>query len=539
MNNLARYTPKLLPWLAVTLSLTAMHASTAANPILIGTVSDDSGPRAGAQVTAKHHESRIEVTTFSDPQGQYSLSLDATGDYDVRASWSTQASDPVIVTLANDAQRRLHLNLQADPYYLDRVTSEQWLSLLPDGAMKREFILNCTSCHEIDADRILVHGKPRSRQQWATAFAMMRSIDQYSLIPPDFNDATYIEWLTKNITEKTAATLAPKTPANVDKLATIRITEYPLPDAGELPHDLVVGPDGRIWITAFFTDVIWAMEPTSGDIETYSIRPANAAGWGQARALIFDDQSNLWVVLGGTHELVALNVATRAIKTYNIGMYAHSLARDNKGRIWFNDYFAEKERIGVLDPITEQVRHIDIPTVGLTKQEGLPLPYGLQIDSSGRLYSTQMAANTIVMYDTNTAATELLTMPTDNTGPRRPAIGKNDMLWVPEWNTGHLSSFNPHKHSFKRYRLASSTLGAYDAEYDRRSGHIWVSGALASSMVVFDPDSESVLEIPLPTNPGYTRHLAVDPKTGDLWSAYSSLPAAKPKVVRIERCRNL
>ncbi|MGB1881826.1 MAG: hypothetical protein ACPHTD_14010, partial [Gammaproteobacteria bacterium] len=81
----------------------------------------------------------------------------------------------------------------------------------------------------------------------------------------------------------------------------------------------------------------------------------------------------------------------------------------------------------------------------------------------------------------------------------------------------------------------SSALGGYDAEVDPLTGEVWVTGALAASMVVFDPESRRSLEIPLPTNPAYTRHLAVDPRNGDLWSAYSSLPAAKPRVVRIER----
>jgi hypothetical protein len=31
------------------------------------------------------------------------------------------------------------------------------------------------------------------------------------------------------------------------------------------------------------------------------------------------------------------------------------------------------------------------------------------------------------------------------------------------------------------------------------------------------------------------RHLAIDPDTGDVWIAYSSLPTAVPKVVRLQR----
>ncbi len=512
-----------------------LSAPSFAATTITGTVSHEGTPAAGAQVTVRHLDSNVAVTVFSQPDGSYAVRLDSTGRHAIRASWSTYVSDTRQLVTNSGASQHSDIALRTDPDYLDRVTSEQWLSLLPEGGMKREFILNCASCHEIESERILVDGKPRSLEQWAAAFAMMRAIDQYNILPLDFDDAKYTAWLSDHLDAAAATSLTPAVPANPEQLATVRITEYPLPITTELPHDLVVGPRGRIWITAFFNDVIWALDPASGAIDTYTVRPEAADGWGQARALIFDAAGTLWVILGGTHELVALDPQTRQFKTYNIGMYAHSLVLDGRGRVWFNDYFAEKERIGVFDPATETIEHIELPSAGLTQEQGLPLPYGLQIDSAGRLYSTQMAANTIVMYDTNNANASMIMMPVDNSAPRRPAIGANDTLWVPEWNTGFLSGYDPHSGAFKRYKVGTSALGAYDAEYDRRSGHVWVTGALGSSMVVFDPADGTALEIPLPTNPGYTRHLAVDPQTGDLWSAYSSLPAARPKVVRIER----
>lgn len=500
-----------------------------------GTVDVAGMPAAGAQVTLRHTDSAIATTVFTDHDGHYSVTLDHDGSYEISASWTTYASSPEPQRLDTGPTRTLDIALVPDPHYQRRVTSEQWLSLLPEGDMKREFILNCTSCHEIEGARVLVDGKPRTDAQWAAAFALMRGIDQYKLLPEDFVDARYTAWLAKHLDEDATARLSPPVPANVDALAQIRITEYPLPEPTELPHDLVVGPHGRIWITAFFNDVIWALDPASGAIETYKLRPDGAEGWGQARALVFAPDGTLWVVLGGTHELVALDPASREFETFNIGMYAHSLVLDSQGRVWFNDYFAETERIGMFDPATQEVRHINIPSAGLTQAQGLPLPYGLQIDSAGRLYSTQLAGNTLVMYDTNTAAAELITMPVSNAGPRRPTIGANDIVWVPEWNTGYLSGYNPVTNTFKRYKIGTSALGAYDTEFDPRSGQVWITGALGSSMVAFDPVDESILEIPLPTNPGYTRHLAVDPTNGDLWSAYSSLPAAQPKVVRIQR----
>ena len=506
----------------------------AAGP-LDGTVSVLGKPAAGARVTLRHLDSGIATSVFTNRDGHYDVTLDHPGGYEITASWATYAGQAQASLADSEVSRTVDMTLAPDPNAGQRVTSEQWLSLLPDGDMKREFLLNCTSCHEIDAARVLVAGEPRSVEQWAAAFALMRGIDQYELLPEDFDDAAYTAWLAQHLDRDAGARLSPPIPANVDALAQVRITEYPLPEPTELPHDLVVGPDGRIWITAFFNDVIWALDPASGAIESYNLRPDGAEGWGQARALVFAPDGTLWVVLGGTHELVALDPASRSFETVNVGMYAHSLVLDSQGRVWFNDYFAETERIGMYDPATKEVRHMTIPSAGLTAAQGLPLPYGLQIDSAGRLYSTQLAGNTLVMYDTNTAAAELITMPVTNAGPRRPAIGTNDIVWVPEWNTGYLSGYDPATNTFRRYRIGSSALGAYDAEFDPRSGEVWITGALGSSMIAFDPRDESTLEIPLPTNPAYTRHLAVDPDTGDLWSAYSSLPAAQPKVVRIQR----
>ncbi len=513
---------------------------------IAGQITQDTTPVAGIMVRARAQTNAIETTVFTNHDGRFDLALKP-GDYrvEVMGERSYAAQD---VTVPYHAAIDLDMALAPDPAFLKRIASDRWLTLLPEGEMKREFILNCASCHEIDAGRVLVNGVPRSdaeweptkcaaREQtdWLNAVELMRAIDDYNLLPPDFDDARYAAWLAQHLGTEQIKTLTPRPASNPAAMAGIVITEYPLPMEGSLPHDLVVGPDGRIWITAFFYDLIWALDPETGAYETFKIRPDDAKDWGQTRALVFDPEGYLWIVLGGTHELVRLNPRDRSFKTYDVGMYAHSLALDAEGRVWINDYFAEKERIGVFDPKTERVRHIDVPSANLSAAEGLPLPYGLQVDKAGRVYSTQLAANTLVLHDIASGQSKLFEMPAVNSGPRRPAVGKDGNLWIPEWNTGFLTRFSPKSESFTRFEIGSSALGAYDAEVDPRSGEVWVTGALSASMFLFDPRTEQTVEIPLPTNPAYTRHLAVDPKTGDLWSAYSSLPAAQPKVVRIER----
>ena len=498
----------------------------------------DGAPAGGALVTAMHADTGIEVSVFTAVDGHYRMALDRTGTHRVTAAWSRSAAGPVNVELAADGERTVDMPLAADPAYLDRVTSTQWLGLLPDGDMKREFILNCASCHEIETSRVLVDGRPRTREQWAAAFAMMRAIDQYEILPGDFDDAAYVAWLADHLDDDATAALSPPVPDDPDRLRNVRITEYPLPEPTELPHDLVVGPDGRIWITAFFTDVIWALDPASGAIETYALRPEDAEGWGQARALVFDASGTLWVILGGTHELVALDPETRKFETSPIGMYAHSLVLDAKGRVWFNDYFAERERIGVFDPEDEgraSSRHSE-----RGPREGTGLAVAVRPPNrrtrggctARRWRRTRSSCTTRRPVSRHCCACRTTTW--RRAGRRSAGVtGSGSRNGTP----GSCPvSIRRARHS-RAWKVGESGLGAYDAETDPRTGEIWITGALASSMVVYDPDDGSVLEIPLPTNPGYTRHLAVDPANGDLWSAYSSLPAATPKV-RTHRAMN-
>ena len=124
----------------------------------------------------------------------------------------------------------------------------------------------------------------------------------------------------------------------------MEITEYELPESDSLPHDLVIGPGGRIWITAFFYDELWALDPASGSIERFSAddRPDVNA---QPRALEFDAEGTLWVVNGGTEAVLRFDPGTGTYEEIPVGMYAHSLDIDPAGDIWVNDYFAAEERI--------------------------------------------------------------------------------------------------------------------------------------------------------------------------------------------------
>ena len=312
-----------------------------------------------------------------------------------------------------------------------------------------------------------------------------------------------------------------------------RFTEYPVPQTPSLPHDLVVGPEGRVWVTAFYNNVLWALDPNSGAVESFPVN-ANPAVMGQVRALSFGPKGMLWTLLGGTESLVRLNPKDGSFETFPVGMYPHSIEIDSAGKIWFNDYLSASRRIGSMDPVSGEVKTVRIPGAPMEPGAGLPLLYGLQVDRGNVLWGTMLAANKIFRFDTASGATETFEMPAANSGPRRPGLAPDGSLWIPEFNTGMLTRFDPVTKHFDRHELGGSTLGPYDVAVDPGSGRVWAAAALGSALIRFDPASGRRDVFPFPTEPAYPRHIAIDSQTGNVWTTYSSMPDATPKIVRIE-----
>lgn len=498
-------------------------APASAAPMLTVSAADGT-PLAGAMVSVTLDERR-RLTRFTDAAGRLALATLPEGESPLTVRYPGYQPHPVEPGESN-------ATLVPDPAFLRTLPSSQWLTLLPEGERKREFTVNCGTCHELSYDRVMIDDRPRTEEEWLAAIAMMRAMDAYEVIPPDFDDAAYAAWLAESFTADRIASLAPEPPASADALATVEITEYELPESDSLPHDLVIGPAGRIWITAFFYDELWALDPASGAVERFSVddRPAVNA---QPRALEFDGEGTLWVVNGGTEAVLRFDPVTGSYEEIPVGMYAHSLDIDPAGDIWVNDYFAPEERIARVAASDSTVTTLPVPPAQRPASEGLPLPYGLQVDSVGRLYSTQLAANTLVRHDSRSGEGTLFQMPAPNSGPRRPGLDRHDGLWIPEFNTGYLAWFDPAAERFERIRLGPSSLGLYDVEVNQANDDVWATGSLASTLIRYRPGNGSILSVPLPTEPAYTRHLAVDEATGDVWTAYSSLPAATPRVARL------
>ena len=69
------------------------------------------------------------------------------------------------------------------------------------------------------------------------------------------------------------------------------------------------------------------------------------------------------MLLGNPRQIARYDPAAAAWKTYDIGMYPHSIKRDAQGRIWFNGHFTrDPVTLGYVDGASGEVRTFAVPT---------------------------------------------------------------------------------------------------------------------------------------------------------------------------------
>ena len=106
-------------------------------------------------------------------------------------------------TVAQDAPGRLDTGTSAAEPVSRSPGSADILALLPDGEQKRSFILDCTGCHQMDAQRTFAAGRVRSAQEWEAAIHRMLQMagpsSSFPVISARVDPAVLAQWLASNI----------------------------------------------------------------------------------------------------------------------------------------------------------------------------------------------------------------------------------------------------------------------------------------------------------------------------------------------------
>jgi virginiamycin B lyase len=408
--------------------------------------------------------------------------------------------------------------------------SSAWLARLPDGEAKRKFILDCTGCHQFDAKVARVGGRPRTETEWAEAVTRMLGYagarTGFPVIAADRDPRSTAAWLARHLGR--GVTQEPKLPTP----SRAEITEFLMPEPNDLPHDIAIERSGTVLVTGMFTHRLYRLDPANGRISEIAIPVANA----NPRAIELDSLGRPWVVLGTPNKLATMTSDSQW-RSFDVGVYPHSLAIGGAGKVWFNGHFTRApELIGSVDAATGKVVTYEVPAhPTLGREPGGPIPYEIRLGPDGRVWGSELIGNRLFAFTPSSGSFEVFPLPLPHSGPRRFDVDVQGMVWIPAYAANLILRFDPATRKFRGIPLPSRDAAPYIIRTDRRSGALWIGTAAADALLRYDPRKDQFEAYPLPSRGALIRHLAVDSRTDAVWVAYGASPGIPARVARVKR----
>jgi virginiamycin B lyase len=407
-------------------------------------------------------------------------------------------------------------------------SSSAWLAQLPDGEIKRKFILDCTGCHQFDEKIALTAGRPRTEAEWVETVSRMLEYagarSTFPVIAADRDPASTAAWLVKHLGQGQQTPPSLQAPADV--------TEFLMPEPGDLPHDVAVERSGTVLVTGMFTHRLYRLDPESGRFTEIAI-PVEKAN---PRAVDIDSEGRPWVVLGMPNKLAVMDRDSRW-RTFDVGMYPHSLAIGSGGKVWFNGHFTHSpELIGSVDAGSGNVATNEVPShPTLGRGPGGPIPYELRTSPDGRVWGSELIGNRVFAFTPATGNFEVFPLPTPHSGPRRFDVDARGIVWIPAYAANLLIRLDPASGKFTEIPLPVRDAVPYVVRVDQRSGVLWIGTGAADMLLRYDPGSGRFETYPLPSRGALIRHLAIDRRNGAVWAAYGASPGIPARIARVQR----
>jgi virginiamycin B lyase len=235
--------------------------------------------------------------------------------------------------------------------------------------------------------------------------------------------------------------------------------EWDMP-SGHRPHGLLVDKQGMVWTTGNGNGTIGKLDPATGKITEFK---THSGGGGPHTLIITDDQSTIWFTLQSGNKVASLSTRTGAIREYPSSGGPYGLSLDQAGNVWFCRMGDNK--MGKLDPKTGQMSEVDM----------------------GR-----------------------------GSRPRRVATAPDGMLWVALYGNGKMAKLDPKAMKVvKEFQLPAGDAGPYAITVDG-GGMVWVNEINTDTVVRFDPRTEQMRVVQLPSNNVGIRKMVTD-ASGRLW----------------------
>ena len=508
---------------AIAVSLLALCAAApalAADAPLSGKVtSAEEGAMEGVVVSAKAAGSTMTYSVVTNdkgeyafpagriPPGKYTLKIRAVG-YDLDgAATADVASDK---GAAADLKLRKTKNLAA------QLSNAEWLASMPGTDQQKKQVYGCTNCHTLqrivtsshDRDEFLAT-MARMAQYANNSFPLRPQARVAETNPTErFGEgatrlADYLASINLSEQPKWSYDLKalPRTKGRATK---VFITEYDLPRATFMAHDVITDPsDGHVMFSDFGSQVIGEMDPKTGKVTEHPY-PLLREGYPQGGLnLERDSEGVYWLSLmyqGGvvrfdrkTGEAKAFPVPADRLTNKTQQPMAAPQARTVDGKVWMTDNGVNGiHRVDVNTGAYETIKFSDRFPKGERHSA-----YGINADKANNLWFNDFSGESIGRIDAKTMDIKLFKTPTAKSRPRRGHM-TDDGKWVfGEFTGDHAGFYDTATGEMKEFPMPTAHTAPYDAVLDK-NGDLWTAGMETDRVVRVNTKTGETVEYQLP-----------------------------------------
>ena len=296
----------------------------------------------------------------------------------------------------------------------------------------------------------------------------------------------------------------------------VTIKEWDTPSPNTHPHDTEIGPDGSLWYTGQYANVLGRLDIATGKIQEFKLKTPDSGPHG----LIADKEGNIWFTANSKAYIGKLNPKTGDITEFPMPDPA---ARDphtplfdaGETTLWFT--VQQGNFIGKLDPKTGKVTLKPSPTPR-------SLPYGLRIDSKGNPWYCEFGSNKMAQVNPGTMEIKEYILP-EGARPRRFTIAANDIIYYSDHQRGYLGRLDPKTGKVDEWPSPGGPNSRPYAITTLPDGSIWYSESNVepNTMVRFDPKDNSFMKWPIPSGGRVLRHFVPNKDGSKIYIASSGV----------------
>lgn len=352
---------------------------------------------------------------------------------------------------------------------------------LPEGTGKELVQSVCSQCHGLN----LVTNAGYTRDSWQTLFSTMVAL-------PGDQAAQVAEYLAGNFPEK------PKPqPVLIPGGVSVSIKEWLVPSLGSRPHDPLSAPDGSIWWTGQWANVLGRLDPATGVLKEYPLKTPKSGPHG----LVADKDGHIWFTAVSGGYVGKLDPKTGEVTEYrpDVEMRGpHTPIFDQNGTLWFT---TQGGMVGRVVPSTGEVKLAATPTPN-------SYPYGIAVNSKGVPWYVDFRGNRVGTVDPQTMEIREFTLPDAAARPRRIAITSDDVVWYTDYARGYLGRFDPRTGQVSEWSSPGGT-GSRPYGIAAVGDVLWYSesGVSPNTLVRFDAQTKTFQTWVIPSGGGVVRNM--------------------------------